>query len=755
MNYKAVIGSEKDWNRLQHLRGKKAEILGGSEDGNGKGLDSGERQALKAINDEIWQLDPTMPFRQKMAIGFGKMTATGAPPGSRYNMEVDTDDMSFKDISEMAEAGDMGAAMVLKAVTGRKQFIKETLGRHYREVEDLIDDEKALDGSEGWTTWVPKPGSAWFKTNSLNDKLIENLIAGTHQLQPEDVKTISARGRDAQWVIPIELAEVLEGADFMKGPAENVVGKAGEEMLNWWKRWILINPMRVLKYNINNMSGDLDITLAYNPKILLHAKQATRDLYAQMKNRPMSAKLKEELRMAVRDGVIGSGMTVHDIPDIGKLDDFKRLMVAIEGENKNAISYIKKFWQGSKDYTTFRENILRLAAYRHFKAEIKAGKKVYAASDKAKVDATTDPDRRAALLSRELIGDYGNLSKGGQWLRRKMIPFYSWMEINAPRYWMLFKNLPNEGGSTAGGKARIAGVMAKKGTLLTLKATMLFAAIHAFNRLMWPDEEEELGASGRRQLHLILGRRSDGTIQTLRLQGALSDALAWVGLEDAPEDMRELLEGKKSPSDMIYEAVHATPNRLINAIRPDIKTPAEVLMGKTLYPDATKPRPIRDKVEHVARMFSLDTAYRRFQGRPSKERTILGKVLGDLQRTVTYTSDPGEASYFDARSMVFDFLDNQGIERGAADPTNRTNALYFYKQAIKYGDKEARDKYLNEYRQLGGNVKGLRSSIKRAHPLAAMPKKYRYRFLLSLDAKDRRTVNRAISWYNTTYLQSQ
>jgi len=191
---------------------------------------------------------------------------------------------------------------------------------------------------------------------------------------------------------------------------------------------------------------------------------------------------------------------------------------------------------------------------------------------------------KAALVSRELVGDYGRISKGGQWLRKKMIPFYSWMEINAPRYWRIFRNLPVETGAT-GTKTRIGMVVGKKAAFTTAKMLMLYTAVQAFNRWAWPDEEEELGESQRRQMHLILGRREDGTIITIRLQGALSDALGWIGAEDLPEDLRALRAGRTTIGKLLKEAAAAPLQRLAQGIRPDIKLPTELLSGRSFYPD--------------------------------------------------------------------------------------------------------------------------------------------------------------------------
>jgi hypothetical protein len=253
-------------------------------------------------------------------------------------------------------------------------------------------------------------------------------------------------------------------------------------------------------------------------------------------------------------------------------------------------------------------------------------------------------------------------------------------------------------------------------------------------------------------MHLILGRRDDGSIITLRIQGALSDALSWFGAEDLPQDVRDLKAGRKTAADLAVDAVVAPAQKIVQGLRPDVKTPAELVTGKTIYPDFRTPRPIRDKMEHAAKLFSLDAAYRRLAGKPSKEAGVLEKVLGDLGRTVVYTSDPGEAAYHDTRSLVFKYLERQHIERPMADPTSRSNALYYYRQAIKYGDGEAARRYLQTYIRLGGRMQGVKASVKRAHPLAVLPNAHRGRFLRSLAPEDRAALNRATNWYRRTYL---
>jgi len=448
-------------------------------------------------------------------------------------------------------------------------------------------------------------------------------------------------------------------------------------------------------------------------------------------------------------------MTVHDIPDITNRFTEDKAIKAVMGESIDLIGKAKGGWEGLKNFTTWRENILRLATMRRLQQRRAEGKPTaYAASNRDQVNAIKDPYRQDALVARELIGDYGNLSKGGQWLRRKMIPFYSWMEINAPRYVRMIRNLPHEGESTTRAYGMAGVSLGKKGAAFTAKALTFYGMVMLWNHFMWPEEEEALGDNGRRQLHIILpGSRADGTIYTLRLQGALSDAMAWFGAEDFPNDVADVATRKKSVYDWMRDDVGSGfVNRLYQSIRPDAKMLIESVGGVATYPDVFRPRPIRDWGEHASRTVSADIIYRWAFGKPHRAGDEVGaRLLHDLSSLITYKSDPGEISYYVTRRWVGKFLEKEGIERPYVTPTSKSNALYYYKQAFKYGDYKAAEKYLLEYKDLGGTMKGMRGSVKRGHPLLSLRTKYRKRFKDSLSPKEKQTLERAIQWYKKTY----
>ncbi len=93
-----------------------------------------------------------------------------------------------------------------------------------------------------------------------------------------------------------------------------------------WKQWVLINPFRVFRYYLNNMSGDMDIAMAYDPKIhhRVHDAGFPRSEGGRKGLKP--GKLKEEIDKAMRKGVVGSGITHGEIPELSDVQSVKGLV---------------------------------------------------------------------------------------------------------------------------------------------------------------------------------------------------------------------------------------------------------------------------------------------------------------------------------------------------------------------------------------------------------------------------------------------
>ncbi len=619
---------------------------------------------------------------------------------------------------------------------------QDTLKR-IQAVADIAPDLKAAaKGTErdwrsllpkDYTLWQPEKGNHFYWANSLTERTLDSFFRGERSLTPADLQEVMAVGsKREQWAIPKRLAQTLDNFGKQQDhAAEKFIGAGMAQ----WKRWTLFNPMRNLIYQLNNLSGDFDISFAVDPKIIKHAPRAAGELRRFVLQKKAGD---AEMNTLIKQGVIDSGFSVQELPDLKGQQFFQ----ALEGGSPNLID---RYWNTVLDYNRWREGVLRLAAYRRAMEKLDARETFYWTSKKSEIDGMRkDPnitkEELASKLSREAIGDYGNISHAGEWVRSKAIPFYSWMEINAPRYVRLFQNVKNEPGAAGRG----ALVIGKKTAVLTAKAAAFYALANIWNNTFFSEEEAELGDT-RKQFHIILGRREDGSVITMRLQGAFSDALDWFGAGNVVEDVKQIKEGRASIGDVATEMAKAPVNRVVNAAFPMQKTAAEAVLGRSLYPDVFNPRVIRDRAGHVAKLFSVGTIYNYLTKKPQRPGTWNPLSL------VTYSTDAGEAAYYAAKSITSDWIEKNGREQPVALPTLRGNALYYYKQSIKYKDDKLAKYWLDKYMGLGGTTKGMKQSIGSISPYAGIAKKDLATFKRSMSPEEKEIIDKAMEWYERTY----
>jgi len=209
-------------------------------------------------------------------------------------------------------------------------------------------------------------------------------------------------------------------------------------------------------------------------------------------------------------------------------------------------------------------------------------------------------------------------------------------------------------------------------------------------------------------------------------------------------DVKEVASGKVTPMKKAKEAGSAFVNKFAQGLMPFEKLTAEIISGKSFYPDVFNPRPIRDKGEHASRMVSMDKLYRYLTKKPLRGAKELTSLL-------IYDADPGETSYYTMRQRIYDFLDEKEVPSPSGSPTERSNALYYYKQSVKLKDEDLADYWYEKYMELGGSAKGMKASIKKGEVLAPLPKAYRDEFIQSLDNEDMDVLRMAEARYDKTY----
>lgn len=133
------------------------------------------------------------------------------------------------------------------------------------------------------------------------------------------------------------------------------------------------------------------------------------------------------------------------------------------------------------------------------------------------------------------------------------------------------------------------------------------------------------------------------------------------------------------------------------------------------------------------------------------QKRMIRHFRADLVTMMGDESPADLKAYYGTRLMVLEWLKGQGKKQPDNKPTKKGKALYYYRQALKYGDLRAAEQYLRKYYELGGIPELLKRTMKQAHPLTGIPKEKRHQFRESLNTKDQNIVKQVIGWYRKIY----
>ena len=371
----------------------------------------------------------------------------------------------------------------------------------------------------------------------------------------------------------------------------------------------------------------------------------------------------------------------------------------------------------------------------------------WGASVKEEVLSIDDIRDRSFKMANELLGAYDQVSETGKQLRDLLIPFYSWMEVNAKRYFQLLKNGITEdiAGDFASRflKGQIANIpyySYKVGKTL-LFINLFSILINLFNHLMFPDDEKKLPPDIKEKPHITFGHDKDGNILYFTQVGALFDNLEWFGLDTFRNDVKQIFNGQLTVTDWIKHLSSAPFSKIINGINPLIKTPLEMATGHSVYPNILEPRIIRDRLKYLAQSFGLNWPYKAIIGEPHNN-------WHEFRNLFLYSQDADEAAYFYTLSLVNQFKEKVLGQTFSGYATNkRTEALRRLKTAIRFNDKDAVQRALNEYYQQGGQYQGLKTSLKNMHPLHSLNSQRQKQFFKWISHEDKPYIDRAQKYY--------
>lgn len=601
------------------------------------------------------------------------------------------------------------------------KWLKGIAARH-----DIIDQVKATAkaGDTNWRqdvresgthqVWQAEFGNVFYPAIGVDEQVVADVMRGvfdTAEVSADDLKQLIVMGgRRKEMVLPNEIADQLNAvqARSKKGP----IGKLAKEILDYWKVWTLMQPLRAAGYNARNITGDLDPIMGgaigvLNPKLIGKSFAELQGYYGTL-GKTQALSLSPELTLARDLGVIDSSMA-SEIPDLKDLQVFQRLY---SGQPKSLLGLSKSYFDTVKKYSTFRENIARYAAFLYYRDALAKGTlSHYGGARKDIIDQLSKDmgtDVAAAHLARNLLGDYGDLTVMGDWLRKYAMPFHSWTEVNMKRYPRIIYNAGAHG-TRKFGRGPVA---AAAGIGAVAMVALPYVLMQAYNNLVWGDEEEKLSDDERASPHLILGKHADGSLVILRNVGALGDVLEWFGINTLVGRSDDIQSGQMSVGDVAQEAGKGVVNKAMQGIRPDVKSVFELSTGKSTFPDVFNPRSVR-RDDQVAGYFGLTDVYRGARGGVMQDGS---RIRPHFTSRLLGLTHPGRNAMFEISELRDRYMKKNG---SGGFVTN----IYFanMRDAASAGDidafKEARQQWLTQPSATGDYNK-FKEAIKRLDPLS-------------------------------------
>lgn len=433
-----------------------------------------------------------------------------------------------------------------------------------------------------------------------------------------------------------------------------------KEMMDSWKAYVLLNPMRFFGYNFRNAFGDVDVSVAGDPSILLEMTQAIRDL--KTLGTVSEKKLHPDVQAMRQFGVTGSGRYGQEARGFTRDPGIGRLIKKTSGKRGGSMvgRAVGGYWDTARGVTQFREDILRASAFRQYLKLIRTGKlEHFGASRKGVVLAIQKrfgDEAAAAHMARNLLGDYGDLTVMGDYFRSHLMPFWAFTEINTKRYPRILMNAFASGKNRTATGAVLAKIIAARiGYLYGLQwiwNNVLAAAVYG------GDPEEELSEFDRAMGHINTGRNPDGTVRTIRNMGALSELLETFGINEAISMLPKLKNGQADLSDVAREMAKSPGEKVIGALGPHIKAFPEVLGGKSPWPNPFGEWRTVARDEAAMNIFGLKDAYNALKG-----QAIGGGFRARehwLQRWFMGVSDPRQNMRNEIIGLREDFLRSEG-----------------------------------------------------------------------------------------------
>lgn len=648
--------------------------------------------------------------------------------------------------------------------------------------EDITWQQVATE-KEGYRIYMIRPGRVFFMVNTVPEQIAEAMLeddALSVGLRPEDIGTALAMGGNYKpWIIPNEVADALD--NYQIKHRQELWAKGPRRALNFWKAQRLgLNPLGAhhwIKYRFRNQS-EFEKMVTINPSAMKKMPEALAGLRQFLKGDPAAPR--EVREWARRGGIRGQQRYVElgEAVTIKVLDSIS-VEEQVRGRPFRVRGIPQRLWQGYENKVGGLNDLLegwfRYATYLDYLDQMQNGGRKgnaprnFGSSVPAEIMDNPDLRDRAYHLSNDIFVPYDDASPVDDTLRRYWMPFWMFQSGNFRAYWQAAKNLASDpqlsgkAGTEVIARLRARGVL-KAGVVLTPFAirsagrlALLFGfaqmATFAWNQLMMAlmdDDElvEDLPTQARRSPTIVFGRTPDGRVVYFNRLGTSGDFLDWFGLDSVPMDLADLLDGRRTLDEVLSDSLKSPVNKVASGLGPHVKTPIEMFAGAELFPDAFKPRLIRDTGDYLAKQLDVQGLYRKVTSRP---RRPIRDTLGNI---VAYYSDPEAVAYSNSMDLVHRFRTREGLGSGF-HRSAKGNALYWFRLSLRYGDEQAAQKWATEYFMRGGTGDGMRQSLRMLHPLGGLSAENRAKFLSTLRTDELNELMEAADYYEGTLIGTE
>ena len=335
------------------------------------------------------------------------------------------------------------AKRIIFSEASQRRKLRKLNGNEYVKWTDLIPND--------YDIFIPTDSGLVSTANSLPDNIINIAMDNLSEIVGVPIKDIAqslqAGGNKQMWVLHKDLIKALN--DLGKVKQKGTFGKVATKIMGGLRLWALFAPFkgRFAKHNTTNFLGDFEAVLQGNPHAIKYARRAFKELWNYFYKHNIPEKGSDLEDFIKRGGATISQVNSDLLDNWDRMAEFQHLLQKKEKTSllKMPVKFINGYFEIMQHFATFRESILRYAAYLSFKQLIEDN------GGKAPFYAMSKPDSLKALegdtpamafkLANDMLGAYDEISNITRWaLDNNFLMFGAYQEVNITRSYRMYSN---------------------------------------------------------------------------------------------------------------------------------------------------------------------------------------------------------------------------------------------------------------------------------------------------------------------------